>query len=162
MKHKKKKFEKILNVNKNYIFIYVNFLVSYFVFEPFKPIVLNKLLAVFQDEIGCISSSTISEHNQQQIKDSILGIIEINLPVLIRLVVMKNLYKRLMNLSESFSALNVNSEEIQSVSNFTQIMNYLTLFLHKKTIFPESMILSKNFSQTTVKSLIALIRNIKF
>jgi hypothetical protein len=162
MKNKKKKFEKILNVNKNYIFIYVNFLVSYFVFEPFKPIVLYKLLAVFQEEIACIGSSTISEHHQQQLKDSILTIIEINFPVLIRLVVMRTLCKRLINISESFTTLNVNSEEIQSVSNFTQIMNYLTLFLHKKMIFPESLILSRNFSQGTVKSLIALIRNIKF
>lgn len=162
MKHKKKKFEKILNVNKNYIFVYINFLVSYFVFEPFKPIVLQKLLTVFQEEIGCIWNSSISENHQQQLKDSILSIIETNFPVLIKIVVLRSLIKRLLNISENFQTLNMGSEEVQIISNFIQIMNYLSLYLRGKTIFPENLILSKNFSLNTVKSLILLIRNLKF
>ena len=156
LKNKKRKFEKLLNLNRSYICIYVNFLISFFLFDPLNTLVNIKILSVLQEELAMIPN------NEHQLKDSIVHLLETNYTLIIKIVVIKTLSRKLIKLYDNFSVYNQLSEEVQEIANVVSIVNLISLFLHKKLFFPDNMLLSKNFSQNTIKQIVLFLKNIKF
>lgn len=153
IKNKKRKLEKLLSINKSYICIYINFLISYLVFDPLNSIINQKIISFFQEEFA---SLPINDH---QLKENIHNLFELNYTIIIRVIVIKNLSRKLISIHESFST--TSSDEMQTIANIISTINQISSYLNNKSFFPENLLFSKNVSQNTIKSMILFIKHLK-